>query len=582
MRYLYFFLGILLLIIFLGEVLIYMVIGGAAVYVIGVLAYHILKTAQNRRPRNANDKIIISSDLLNGIETYETQFGRIVDEFGFNILNEDRFANIYNDYYFDKDNSDKANLIKTIISVGAVSDLAKCTKSRRMPFLIERHANIIAQQGYNKKEVEMMLFSIAKICGMQISSDGEIVIQNKKNRVIALLDKVKYLFYILPLIGLLCMFWVRIEYGCEVISLSQSQGFLFLVYLLSFVVSGIYFDQKRDNAFLGGYFCGVNIAGIILFLLSNWISGIVLDYLGIDHNYTLGKAPAEFPLLFIGVFILGSIGGLFISGSQTFHNSVINPKFLSGCFKSIGLCLLVGFAVFHIVPLIVETKSDIVSANLHDQRCDEVMNLSFMGVQLGSDLRQCMSNITDINPNYLIDYDDKLLPESISSEYKLDDGRSFIDSVINTGDKTWSIMFCVSKNEVIAIICEPHNYSVHTLIKLFTEKYGQPEHDRPHIKEHYFDNNPYEWNYKNCKIIIRNDGYSSYYRKITVSYIDNRYIQIVKDFNTNYEIEQERLQEEREIARQREELNRIKHKEQEELKQKKLQEQRDKKTLEQI
>lgn len=582
MQYLYFFLGILLLILILGEALLYVLLIAAAAFIVGYLMIQILKVAQKRKPSVVKDKLHIPSNLLTGIEVYQKQFGRIIDEFGHSILSDKRFANIYNDYYLDNDSPQKANILKTIVSLDAASNISKNVKSNKIVSIIERISNTLAKQGFDKIESEKMLYAMAKCFGLSISSDGEVSIHSRTTEFIKILDRIKNVFFILPLIGVLCMFGIRIGYESKAINFSLSQLYVFLIYLCTFGITGLYFDKKREDAFLGGYFSGVNIAGIILLLLSTWICEIALRYIGVEFDY--GDEPTPFPLFIIILFVLGFICGFFISGSKTFKYGVVNQKFIKGLFCAIGLSLITGFASYHIVPLISEIRSDIVSAHLHNERQDEVMNLSFMDVRLGSTVEHNLPIIKKICPNQLTEYDTKMLPWYVSNVFELDNGKSLIDSVIYCGDKTWkSIAFCIVNDVIMAIVCEPEDYSTNDLIKLFSEKYGQPEHDRPHISEHYRDNNPYEWNYKNCKITIRGDRYSWYSdNNLTVSYIDKNCIQLVSNYNSEYNKEQERIATEKEIAKKKAELEKAKQKEQERLERKKQQEQRDKRTLDQI
>lgn len=581
MQYLYFFLAIILLIIILGEVLLYLLLICAGVFVVGYLIIQTMRIARHRKPRIDKYRFQISSNLLPGIETYSKQFSRIIDEFGPDIMSDMRFANIYDDYYLDNDNPQKTKILRALLSLDAGNKIKKHIKSPKVINLIEQFVKTLTKQGFDKEEAEMMLYATATCYGLPVTSNGEIPFQGRINHFFVMLDKLKFLFYILPLVAVPCIIGVRIGYESKTLNLLFSQLYVFLIYLFTFGISGLYFDTKRENSFLAGYFSGANIAGLILLLLSSWISEIALRYIGIEYNY--GEEPTPFPLVVLVCFVIGFICSFFISGTKTLLNDIETKKIIQGFLCALGLGLLTGFAAYHIVPLIPEVKSDIISASIHRQRQNEAKSLSFMDVQLGSNIEHNLSRIKRITPYYLTEYDTKSLPVYISSEFHLNSGESIIDSIIYCSDKTWKkIAFCIADKSVIAIVCEPENYMLDDLIRLYSEKYGLPEHDRPHISEHYEDNNPYEWNYKNCKIAIKKCGSSFYSNDLIVSYLDNAYIEMINNYNTEYDKEQERIENEKEVARRKEELNRAKQKELEELKLRKQKEQRDNKTLDQI
>lgn len=593
MQYVWLLLAIILLIVWIGQALLYALAAAVGLFVLWFVALFIynlfLELVELRKNKRTSTNQILSTRELKEIELLTKQFKQITNKFGGSIISEDKFANIYNDYF--PDNQQRIKLLKTAISLGALEDIAKKRRTNRIVNVVENHIQTLVNSGYDENDAKVVLYSIATLSGLYISTNGEIIpTRSKFYRLITPILQKQWIFFILPLIGLLVCFGIRYCFEAKIINLLAVYSLTIFAYIATFVISWLYFDRKRENPLLGGLFIGVNVTGIILYFISPWVCKILMRYFGIDIENYYPKENFQ-TIYIILLYVIGIIGGLFISGTETTRLSStggteVNPKFLGGFFGGIAISLVLVFASYHIVSWTTQVKDSIYSSMLRNSREDDIKALSFNNIQLGSDIHDCIYKIRNIDNNYSVSSDLDIVPLSLRNKFTLDDNSNLIDSIVSIQTQEWEkVIFCVSKGKIVSIACEPKSMSQQMLLRIYTEKYGTPEHKHSHIREYYSDDSPYTWSYKNSQIVIEGFGYSYHYIRESnalVYYIDNSYIQDVERFNNKYHHLQDSLKVERDKAIKIEEQKREQERIQAEKEQRLRDNERTKRTLEQI
>lgn len=591
MQYVWFLLAIILLIVWIGQALLYALAAVVGLFIIVFVALFIynfiLELAEMRNNKRTSKNPILSKRELKEIEQLTKQFKQITNKFGSNIIVEDKFANIFNDYF--PDDRQRISLLRSAISLGALEDILKKKGSNRIINVVENHTQTLVNSGYDENDAKVMLYSIAKLSGLYISTNGEIIpTRSKFYRLITPILQKQWIFLILPLIGLLLCFGIRYCYEAKLINLLATYLLTIFAYIATFVIPWLYFDKKRENPLLGGLFVGVNIAGIILYFISPWLCDILMRFYGIDfENYYLKENSQTIYIIIL--YVIGIIGGLLLSGTETTRLSStggteVNPKILGGLFASIAVSMVLFFASYHIVSWITEIKDSITSSMLHSSRKDEIKALSFNNIQLGSDIHDCIYKIQSIDNNYSVSSDLEMVPISLRNKFLLDDNSSLIDSIVAIKTQDWEeVIFCVSKGSIVSIVCKPDFLTAHDLLNVYSIKYGAPEHKHSHISEYYSDDCPYIWNYKNCQIVLEKTNYGYYGKnECVVYYIDNSFKELVVRNNTIYHEVQDSLKLEHEKAIKIEEQKREQERIQAEKEQRIKENERTKRTLEQI
>lgn len=560
---------------FLGIILVAL----AIVFALWLTYRLIMELAKNRKNTHTTTNIFIPIDLLKDIEQLQGRFCILLNKYGIDVISKDTFANIYSDY-FNTDSAHSIKLIKAAVSLGILQDIAKNIKSSKLLNIIENHSKSLINSGHDEKEVKVVLYAAATSQGLYISSDGEIMpVHSRLDRIFYLVLQKQWIFFMLPLVGLIGIFAVLYCFEIKTINLFITYLLTILIYLASFVSAWLYFDRKGENPLIGGLFIGANVAGIILYFISPWVCYILIRYYSInDADYYLEDNSQTIYIIIL--YVVGIIGGLFLSGTKTTRaNSTggteVHPKFLGGLFGAIALSLFLVFCSYHVLAWITEFKDYINSSILRNSREDDIKALSFNNIQLGSSINDCIYKIRGLDEKYNTSYDIESLPSSLRSKFSLDDNSNLIDSIISITTQDWEeVQFCISKGKVLSIVCQPKQMSTHNLLHLYTKKYGSPEHKRTHISHlYYYDDHPYTWSYKNCQIIVL---------ELQVFYIDNTYKENVKNYNRRYHEIQDSLKLERDkaerIEKQQQEQKRIQAEEERRIKEN----ERTKRTLEQI
>ena len=126
MQYVWLLLAIILLIVWIGQALLYALAAAVGLFVLWFVALFIynlfLELVELRKNKRTSTNQILSTRELKEIELLTKQFKQITNKFGGSIISEDKFANIYNDYF--PDNQQRIKLLKTAISLGALEDIA--------------------------------------------------------------------------------------------------------------------------------------------------------------------------------------------------------------------------------------------------------------------------------------------------------------------------------------------------------------------------------------------------------------------------------------------------------------------------
>lgn len=560
------------------------------VFVLWVTYRLIMELAEKRKNTQTTTNRFIPIDLLKDIEQLERRFCQLMNKYGVDVIAKDTFANIYSDY-FHTDSAHRIKLIKAAVSLGILPDIVKNIRSSKLLNIIDKHSKSLINSGYDEKEVKVVLYAAATSQGLYISSDGEIMpVHSRLDKIFYFVLQKQWIFFMLPLVGVIAIFAVRYCFEIRTINLFTTYLLTILIYIASFVSAWLYFDRKRENPLIGGLFIGANVAGIILYFISPWVCEILMRYFGIDfENYYLKENSQTIFLIIL--YVIGIAGGLFLSGTETTRlsstgSTEVNPKFLGGLLGGIAISLVLCFTSYHIVSWITEVKDSITSSILRNSRVDDIKALSFNNIPLGSDIHDCIYKIRSIDNNYSVSSELEIVPFSLLNKFSLEDESNLIDSIVFIQTQDWEkVIFCVSKGKIVSIVCEPKSMSPQMMLKIYTEKYGTPEHKHSHIREYYSDDSPYTWSYQNGQIGIEGLGYRDHYMSVSnpfVYYIDNSYIQDVKRYNNKYHHHQDSLKAEHEKALKIEEQKREQERIQAEKEQRIKENERTKRTIEQI
>ena len=109
-----------------------------------------------------------------GVKLYEGLIKateQIVAKFGNDVLREDRFVNILQDMYPDRDNPAVFRIIKSMINDGYCSDLLSCNKDNIQDLVSKTTLAFNKKNGYDKKLVENIIYSFAVGCGVISQND---------------------------------------------------------------------------------------------------------------------------------------------------------------------------------------------------------------------------------------------------------------------------------------------------------------------------------------------------------------------------------------------------------------------------
>ena len=109
-----------------------------------------------------------------GVQLYEGLIKateQIVAKFGRNVLAEERFVNILQDLYPDRDNPAIYRIIKTMINEGIASELESANKGNVSSIVAKLGLSLSQKYGYDNSLVEGLIYSLAIGCGSITYSD---------------------------------------------------------------------------------------------------------------------------------------------------------------------------------------------------------------------------------------------------------------------------------------------------------------------------------------------------------------------------------------------------------------------------
>ena len=229
----------------------------------------------------------------------------IVDQFGKEVLTEERFVNILSDVYPNRDNPAMMGIIRTLVKEGYCSDLLSCDENSVQVFISKTTLALNKKNGYDKKLVEDILYSLALGSGIvspkvntgtaptkpaQLSKpsrltphkpvklNNQTIIKpttqsskgnnklNKLNRLFTKLvninSKRAWLFLLLGYIGLFTSPFVMMLYESGMWYLFFTLCALIFLHSITIVPCGFFIEKLRPKPLYGGLFCGIIICAI--------------------------------------------------------------------------------------------------------------------------------------------------------------------------------------------------------------------------------------------------------------------------------------------------------------------------------
>lgn len=526
--------------------------------------------------------VSLIGDIFKEMELHDA-IKRIVDQFGKEVLTEERFVNILADVYPDRDNPALFGIIKTMVKDGYCSDLLACDKDGVQTFISKSTLALNKKKGYEKTLVEDILNSLAAGCGMAATKNlnqpvsapvpskktsqipakpqtqaptkpatqqkpAKQTTQKKKQQIsskpssgnnpkVAFAD-IGYIFLAFIGLALSTLFYAHYLDG---------NWWLFgallasaVVYFITIVPSAIHFEENGTDNCYGAWSAVVTMAAFVTFstLFIYSFDGFMRYYGFHESDFTF----LSFVLVLIICFVLSSL--LFIRQSHK-KTKIMNKGF----YICMSLLLLIYQFIFF-MPFYHETYLNCRNNIVSYSRYTEEIDLSFQKVKIGEVTSECVygglnrrgySNIkVSYKSNHLL--------------VKKHDLNEYVDSVISFAsrwnDRLVNVSLYSYNDTIHAVQIFIEHSSPDNILSIYRSKYGEPEIDEPI----FFWDFPYEilyyWNYSNGIIQIRTDhsSYDYYTRNITtlVLYIDNRFEELY--------IQKEAMMKERELIIQREKM----------------------------
>ena len=476
------------------------------------------------------------------------EISSIVNQYGVDIVTEERFVNILKDLYPDRDHPEKFDILKAIVTDGVSADMLVHCNAKTAETLITDYSDLLSRKyGYDAKDITQVLGCIGIGCKCitideykAASKPKESTPTPQKPQPVKPKGKKRFANFLYLSLGYLGFFVTPF-----VMLWHHTGGSLFITLLLvlgvhAFTVLpcaiGLY--KNRPSFLYGGLFCGLMFCLAACFInVTLGEDRVLLEFWGFGSN---DNSPFEFTIIFTFILSLiyfaGTGFGSEISGIDTtdLYSAVIsggtisaddfkpikyslkNSNFLIGLFSSLLLGVLYSYCI-HTLPVTCSFVNNSV-IEIKENRKQKNVELSFMDFKLGSSIDSC-TNIITKSYKYQYSNEDQFFDRIRFSESKgipslCVNGQyytEFVDSVIECSSVLDNFPILVklysNKNKVFAIEYLTHQ-DIGNLKDSYKSKYGQYEFFTNMAKEFfkqkavtYFNfNDRYYWIYKNCLI----------------------------------------------------------------------------------
>lgn len=490
---------------------------------------------------------------MSGVQLYDGVIKateQIIANFGKDILTEERFVNILQDLYPDRDNPAVFRIIKSMIVDGYTINLFNANKENIHNIVINTAASLSKKYGYESHLVENMMYSIAVgsnvVCPSDLSSPSSpkpapsksgkpqnVPPQqptkptqqppNKKQNTH--FDFKEIGFILLALLSLLLSTVFIFLYLNHVWWLFLTLLANAFVYMFTIIQCASYFGNKGSNKAFG-IFCAVVVMIIIINLSALFIDTIhsFVDYYSLYGNgsYTFLSIILDFIICFCLLTVL-SLRNAY--GKKT---NVHNLDFKKGFITTLILLIIVyQFIVF--LPFYHGFYMKCRNGIIGHSRKTEVVDFSFQNIKIGDVASEFVKQkFTNMGQDSLF-----LYTESHSLVVNNRQYSEFVDLVYRIKSE-WNncpveIFIYSYKDTIHAILIRMegiYNTPV-SLASIYESKYGKPEiwnSVKFCINPNLYD---YIWQFKNGLIRINSDNkdYHFYFSglKSEILYIDNKF-----------------------------------------------------------
>jgi len=462
---------------------------------------------------------------------------QIVDQFGKDVLTEDRFVNILADMYPDRDNPAVFSIIRTLVKEGYSSDLLLCNKDNVQSFISKSALVLNHKNGYDKNLVESLLNSLA--VGSKITNLPSPIVPTPKKQRKHVNNKPqasnqKPVKSPPSSHGLLILFWwalsffglfiAPVVYLLAITGLWWPSATLILILVIQAVIFTISYQKLvkfKPLPVIGGSFSAIILCAVIFYAFAPFYAESdstkeVIYFMEIPYQHEMA-----FPIvtLVLSVYYFGfvNIGGriagydltliveYFIdkyASGKCMDKLLNNKHFMKGFILSGLFILMIGVFVMN-WPKIDSWKIDIRNSILRNGRSEVDKVLSFAGFILGSDFDSCLI-MAKSSPDFK--YQNMYFSKQ---EIELND-NAFVtpDSSITVKTKWYndSVDFDLHffDGKLLALEIETLQFDTDSILALFTSKYGRPEYKKIRNGERYFKsefyNKSWTWTFKNGAI----------------------------------------------------------------------------------
>lgn len=448
---------------------------------------------------------------------------QIVAKFGKDVLTEERFVNILQDLYPDRDNPAVFRIVKSMINDGYFSELLSCNKGGIRNYVGKTVSTLNQKYGYDKVLVEGIIYSIAVGCGAisqkDINSSTHTPVPSKPTKPTPAKPKrthntkqpnkqqtQKHSFgnETIKGIGLLLLSFLGLFLGtfAYVLYLGYSWWLIFVLLLMIIlhvltILPG--FNLYKYNNKTYSYI----FTAILIFVLLNYIAPLLFLSDSIRDNFVfywgnieLEKYPYGWIFCFMLLYLIGSIVGSSLKDGMTlFSNSIVTRK----GFVITFLILSIIYGLFLYYPewdkkrsmnRIFEevSKKESSRDSLKALRSIESRNFQFKGIELLASKSSFLNSIKrDSNFTIKETYDNKggYISSELELSYNGNTYKDVMESVIccdvRWDNKKLRFKSYFINDMIVAILIKDKDYGNYdylnfdNVLNMYTKKYGEPE-----------------------------------------------------------------------------------------------------------